>query len=312
MDKEQATVLVVDDEPLNLMLITEYLKFSAYRLATARDGAEAWNMLQADPKEYDVVLLDLMMPQMDGMEVLQRIKAHAQLQILPVILQTALASPEDIHQGIRAGAYYYLTKPFEKEMLRSVVATAVQDHLRYRRMQEEIDRTARIFGLMSRAEFHFCSLEQGRELASLLANACPEPRKAVVGIAELLVNAVEHGNLEIGYREKGQLLEEERLEAEVEQRLNSPEYAQRRVEVSYERDRRQIRIRIKDQGQGFDWRNYANVDASRVFDAHGRGIAVARIMSFDQVEFFGSGNEVMGVIELAEKESGQLSVDSGQ
>jgi CheY-like chemotaxis protein/anti-sigma regulatory factor (Ser/Thr protein kinase) len=298
MNEKPITILVVDDEALNLLLINEYLKEGGYRLVTARDGAEAWERLQAEPWEFDVVLLDLMMPRMDGMEVLRRIKSHSQLQVLPVILQTAMSAPEDIHQGIRAGAYYYLTKPFEKEMLRSVVATAVQDLQRYRRMQEEIQSTSRIFGLMSRAEFHYRCLDEGRELARLLANACPSPRKVVVGLGELLVNAVEHGNLGIGYREKGRLLELGELDKEVARRLDLPEYGDLRVDVGYERTDGEICIRIRDQGAGFDWRNYASVDPSRVFDAHGRGIAVARIMSFDRVEYFGAGNEVMGVIRI--------------
>ena len=298
MKEEAASILVVDDEALNLMLIGEYLKDTELRIVTARDGVEAWEALQSDQGPFDVVLLDLMMPRMDGMEVLRRIKAHSQLQVLPVILQTAMSAPEDIHQGIRAGAYYYLTKPFEKEMLRSVVATAVQDHLRYKQMQEEIQRTGRIFGLMRRAEFHYRSLDEGRELARLLASACPAPRKVVVGLGELLVNAVEHGNLGIGYAEKGQLLESGKLDQEVARRMELPEYRELEVEVSYERSEEEIRIRIQDQGGGFQWQDYASVDPTRVFDAHGRGIAMARIMSFDRVEYYGNGNEVLGVIQL--------------
>jgi CheY-like chemotaxis protein len=298
MKEHVTSILVVDDEVLNLMLIGEYLKNAGLRIVTAKDGVEAWECLQNDAQGFDVVLLDLMMPRMDGMEVLRRIKKHPRLQVLPVILQTALASPEDIHQGIRAGAYYYLTKPFEKEMLRSVVSTAVQDHLRYRQIQEEIERTSRMFGLMRRAEFRFRTLNEGRELASLLANACPEPRKAVVGIAELLVNAVEHGNLGIGYREKGRLLESRELDAEIERRLALPENQSLHVDVNYERSAEDIRIHIVDRGEGFDWQSFSDVDASRVFDAHGRGIAVARIMSFDRVQFAGKGNEVTGFIEL--------------
>jgi CheY-like chemotaxis protein/anti-sigma regulatory factor (Ser/Thr protein kinase) len=298
MNREAVSILVVDDEVLNLMLISEYLRETGMRIATAKDGMEAWEKLQAGENDFDVVLLDLMMPRMDGMEVLRRIKSHPRLQVLPVILQTALAAPDDIHQGIRAGAHYYLTKPFEKEMLRSVVATAAQDRLRYRRMQAEIARTERMFGLMRQAEFRFRSMAEGRGLSSLLANACPEPSKAVIGIAELLVNAVEHGNLGIGYREKGRLLENGGLDEEIERRLQDPARQNLRVNVSYQRSDSQISIRITDQGQGFDWKNYADVDASRVFDAHGRGIAVARIMSFDRLEFSDKGNEVTAIIDL--------------
>jgi CheY-like chemotaxis protein len=294
----KATILVADDEAVNLTLLSEYLSSSGYRLVMVKDGAEAWDRLRNNPREFDVVLLDLMMPHLDGLEVLRRIKSDDQLQILPVVLQTALNSPADIHEGIRAGAYYYLTKPLEKEMLGSVVATAVQDHLRYRRMQDEIDRTSQTFGLLRSAEFRFRTLDEGRALATLLANACPHPRKAVVGISELLVNAVEHGNLGIGYAEKTRLLERDDYSREVERRLQSPAYQNRQVSVTYQRAPSAIMIRIRDQGAGFDWRRYAEVDADRVFDVHGRGIAVARITSFDDLKFLGRGNEVLGTIRL--------------
>jgi anti-sigma regulatory factor (Ser/Thr protein kinase) len=185
-------------------------------------------------------------------------------------------------------------------MLRSVVATAAEDCMRYRRLQDEIERTSRMFGLMSNALFRFKTLAQARELASLLANACPNPRKAVIGISELLVNAVEHGNLGIGYDEKGMLLQSGQLDQEVQRRLELPEYRDLDVDVCYERTEKEIRISITDQGEGFDWRSFSNMAPERVFDAHGRGIAVARIMSFDQLEFFGEGNQVKGVIRLLE------------
>ena len=88
------------------------------------------------------------------------------------------------------------------------------------------------------------------------------------------------------------------MDREVARRLDLPEYRELKVEVVYERTDQEIHIRIRDQGAGFDWQNYASVEPSRVFDSHGRGIAVAQIMSFDRVEYFGNGNEVMGVIRL--------------
>ena len=85
---------------------------------------------------------------------------------------------------------------------------------------------------------------------------------------------------------------------EVAARLTRPEYRDLQVDVTYERTPGEIRIHICDQGAGFDWALYSNLDPARIFDAHGRGIAVARIMSFSQLEYSSKGNEVLGVIRL--------------
>lgn len=122
-------ILVVDDEPLNLDIIEEFLtgKEKLYNVETASDGIEAMEKLEANPSKYDTVLLDRMMPRMSGMEVLAKMSEHPELKYIPVILQTAKVSKEDILEGLKAGAYYYLTKPFTSEILHSVVSTAVKD-----------------------------------------------------------------------------------------------------------------------------------------------------------------------------------------
>jgi len=293
-------VLIVDDEPFNQEILLEYLEHSGYRLETADDGIQAWDRLQADPDSWDAVVLDRMMPGMDGMEVLRRIKQHPRLCVLPVILQTALAAPEHILEGIRAGAYYYLAKPFDEEMLRSVLGTAVEDRQHYRRLQERSDLVARTFGLMCDGRFRLQTLDAVRDLATALSNACPDPRKAVIGFSELLVNAVEHGNLEISYQDKSALKEQGTWEDEVRRRLQRPEYAGRWVEVRFHREPDHIEVTVRDQGKGFDWPSFLEMDPGRVFDTHGRGIAVSRQLSFDRMEYRGCGNEVVVALNLPE------------
>jgi CheY-like chemotaxis protein/anti-sigma regulatory factor (Ser/Thr protein kinase) len=286
------TILLVDDEPINLEILSEFLDGSSYRIETAADGQAAWEALQADPERYDAVLLDRMMPGLSGTEVLALIKGHPVLQSVPVILQTALAAREEVLDGLRAGAYYYLTKPFDQEMLLSVLATAVADRQRYRQVQQDSDLAGRTFGLMSEATFSFRDLDAARDLAMVLANACPDPRRAAIGLSELLINAVEHGNLGISYAEKGLLREQDRWHREIETRLADPAYAGRQVHVHYLRERDCIRVRIRDEGAGFAWQDYIEMDPGRAFDTHGRGIAMSRMVSFDSLEYLGNGNEV--------------------
>ncbi|WP_043109193.1 response regulator [endosymbiont of unidentified scaly snail isolate Monju] len=293
-------LLIVDDEPLNIEILLEYLEDGGYELDTAEDGQEAWEKLEAAPDYYDVVILDRMMPRMNGMEVLSRIKAHPVMQSIPVILQTALAAHDEILEGIQAGAWYYLTKPFEEDLLRSVLGTAIEDRMRYRRMQEESSMASRTFGLLHEARFRFRTLESARDLATMLANACPQPGKVVIGLSELLINAVEHGNLGITYDEKSVLREEHRWEEEVTSRLQDPVLGAREVEVCYLRGDEAIEITITDEGDGFDWQAYLDMDPARAFDTHGRGIAMSRMISFERLEYRGCGNEVVAIIELAE------------
>jgi len=285
-------VLIVDDEPFNVEILMEYLEDGDFELESAKDGQEAWEKLEANPDFYDVVILDRMMPRMNGMQVLEKIKAHAVLKSVPVILQTAMAAKKDVLEGIKAGAHYYLTKPFDEELLLTVLDTAISDRMRYRRAQIESDVNARTFGLMCEGRFFFKTLDAARDLATVLSNACPDPKRVSLGMAELLVNAVEHGNLGISYDEKSELRANQGWDKEIERRLCDPVYVDKQVEVTYQRTSDAIQITIVDQGAGFDWKKYLEIDPERAFDTHGRGIAMSRIISFDSMEYKGKGNEV--------------------
>lgn len=291
-------VLVVDDHALDRKLLTAHLAPEGYVIETASDGVEAWGMLNAHPQRYDVVLLDRTMPRMGGMQLLAQMKEAETLRMLPVILQTAAARHDQIVEGIRAGAYYYLTKPYDVEMLRSVVRTATTDYRGYRDLQAQVRKGVDSLRLLNRAAFTFQTVEQARDLGMLLANTCPNPEATVIGLTELLVNAVEHGNLAITYEEKSKLYATGGWSEEVKRRLALPENSGKRAEVSFERDGNCICFVIRDQGAGFDWKSYMHVDPERAFDTHGRGIAMANRLSFNRLEYRGCGNEVAGTIEV--------------
>ena len=81
-------ILVVDDEAVNLLIIAEYLEDTGYQLINAEDGTQAWNILENSPESIDLVLLDRMMPGLNGLQVLTKMKEHPVLKHIPVILQT--------------------------------------------------------------------------------------------------------------------------------------------------------------------------------------------------------------------------------
>jgi CheY-like chemotaxis protein/anti-sigma regulatory factor (Ser/Thr protein kinase) len=295
---QAGSILIVDDNRLDQQLLAAYLAESSYALEFARDGVEAMALLEHDPLRYDAVLLDRSMPRMDGLEVLVRIKEQPRLRMLPVILQTAAAGAEEVRQGMRAGAFYYLSKPYDAETLLAVLRTAVRDYGEYKELQKQVRRGMECVTLIDSATLRLRTVDQARDAAALFVNACPDPESVVIGLTELLVNAVEHGNLGITYDEKSALNAAGDWDAEVRRRLALPENADKRVELRMERDEREIRFTIRDGGPGFPWQKYLEVQPQRAYDNHGRGIAIARAMSFDRVEYRGNGNEVMAVVRL--------------
>jgi CheY-like chemotaxis protein len=108
-------ILVVDDNPDSVIIMRTILESQGYEVAVATNGAEALEQVtEATP---DLVLLDIMMPNVGGLEVLQRMREDARTGRVPVILVTAKAQDEDVMSGYQYGADYYITKPFTPKQL---------------------------------------------------------------------------------------------------------------------------------------------------------------------------------------------------
>ncbi|SRR6266487_709500 len=129
-----STILIVDDEPTARETLVAMLEGEDYDLRLAKDGLEALQMLkQLQP---DLILLDIMMPSLDGFEVCRRIRSMPQLAEVPIILLTALDSPDARLRGIEAGADDFLTKPVDRRELAARVRTITRLN-RYRTLMEQ-------------------------------------------------------------------------------------------------------------------------------------------------------------------------------
>jgi two-component system, OmpR family, alkaline phosphatase synthesis response regulator PhoP len=109
------TIMVVDDNPDIITIVRTILEGKGYNVMSAYSGAELLSTLEKD--KPDLVVLDIMMPQMDGLEVLTRMKAAPDTASIPVILLTAKVQYEDVLGGYKLGADYYITKPFTSTQL---------------------------------------------------------------------------------------------------------------------------------------------------------------------------------------------------
>lgn len=123
-ERERFSILIVDDEPRNIQILGTILKKNGYQVEFATDGRKALDWLNS--KNFDLVMLDVMMPGLDGYEVCERIKANTRMMHIPVIFLTAKTETEDIVKGFEAGGTDYITKPFKAAELLARVKTHVE------------------------------------------------------------------------------------------------------------------------------------------------------------------------------------------
>ncbi|MFZ5940061.1 MAG: response regulator [Bacteroidota bacterium] len=132
----EGTVLVVDDRRENLNIIGQYFKEKGLKLAFATNGPDALKILETT--EVDLVLLDVMMPEMDGYTVCRKIKENPKTMSIPVIFLTAKTGINDVYAGFEAGGVDYVAKPFNTVEL----MYRVQTHLELKHTKEKVEYQA--------------------------------------------------------------------------------------------------------------------------------------------------------------------------
>lgn len=122
--EELPRILIVDDEPLNIDYLEQELEDLGYEVLSARNGQEALEFVEVESP--DMILLDIMMPIMDGFDVLARLKAEKQWRDIPVVIISALSDMENVVKGIELGAEDYLPKPFDPVLLQARIKSGLE------------------------------------------------------------------------------------------------------------------------------------------------------------------------------------------
>ncbi|MEK7991569.1 MAG: hybrid sensor histidine kinase/response regulator [Thiotrichaceae bacterium] len=166
-----STLLLVDDVPTNLKVLFGYLKSCNFKVRIARDGEDALN--QVSLAKPDLILLDVMMPKLDGFETCRRLKANDETKDIPVIFMTALTETVDKVKGFDAGAVDYVTKPIQQEE----VLARINSHLMLRQLQKTLE--------VKNGELQ----QQNQELESFahtVAHDLKNPINAIINYTEML------------------------------------------------------------------------------------------------------------------------------
>jgi CheY-like chemotaxis protein len=288
-----SVILIVDDDELCRRHICLMLDDDNVVVLEAGCIEDAWKIATENSAvSIDAILLDRKLPDGDGLDLLHRLRRIPELKLIPAIIQSGLISQADISLAMLAGAYHYLEKPYRRQTLRMLIHMAIREGRERRYLASKIAKADDFMTLMKTSEFEIRTFTDIDRITPYLAQMFPNPECAAIGISELLVNAIEHGNLEIGYQAKTKLLDTHAWSSEVAHRLADPKYNQRKVTIRLRQLPDRTELTIADEGNGFDWKKYAEISEDRLFDLHGRGIPLARKLCFDHCEYHGKGNSV--------------------
>ncbi|MEW6356471.1 MAG: response regulator [Planctomycetota bacterium] len=282
--------LIVEDERDLREFFRRVVSAAGFETQTAENGQEGLRLYQDFRPE--LVLCDIRMPVMNGLELVRAIRGHGSDSI--VVMVTGHQGEDYVIEALRAGANNYLKKPAGIADLRPMVEKYA-DLIQNRGTRKELlDMTVK-----RQITMQFESrIDLIARVADHLTQECvgvfseQECLSVHLGIYELLVNAVEHGNLEIAYKEKSEALRAGMLDYLYNERQATPELASRKVTVDFFLDETGCEWLISDEGQGFDWRSLPDaIEEEGFLRPHGRGILISRFV-FDEVEFMGKGNIV--------------------
>lgn len=174
----QGNILVVDDTPANLRLLSQMLSERGYKVRAVRSGPQALRAAQAAPP--DLILLDILMPEMDGYEVCQRLKADERTRDIPILFISALGETEDKVRAFAAGGVDYVTKPFQAEE----VLARVRTHLALRNLTRQLQEANA--ELSRRLEELRERNEELDAFAHTVAHDIKGPLSVIIGFAEML------------------------------------------------------------------------------------------------------------------------------
>lgn len=228
-------------------------------------------------------------------DVFTRLATDPRLIDLPKLLVAGSGDDEQICEALNANITNHVRTPFRVAVLDANLRalSRLRDE---RRAYLPLPEAKTEILLIETCKFRVRTPAEAKKILPLLAQFFPDHRRATLGITELLSNAIEHGNLELGGSARNSLMRSGALQQEIHTRLLQPEFRDRRVDVVVARREDGILLTVTDQGPGFAWREHLDIDPSLANLECGRGIARARHLAFDNLTYNERGNQAVALM----------------
>ena len=290
-------VLILGDDAADLAGLVHQVRSSGFSATLTPTPASLGDFGFESAVDADVAIGAEPLGPGDLVELLRSANQRPPQLRLRTIVETRHLTATERRQLLKVGADYLLPMPVEDAPLRRVVHAALMAAATSDSIQDYIASHKITVGRLISGVFELRTVDEAEKLATMLGSHCPSPERSAVGIWELLSNAIEHGNLEISQDEKALLLENGTFVDEIARRLHQSPYADRVARVEFRRTQSAVRVRITDQGPGFDYEKFFDADTPSD-RPNGRGIGIARTMCFDRLTYRGAGNDVEAVIRV--------------
>ncbi len=294
----QLSILLADDDRGALELYAKFFELAGWSYDLAVDGQSAIDATYK--REYDVILTDLVMPGIDGFQLLRVIKARNPNQAVIVI--SGAASVDDVVRALREGASDILLKPIDFKALRSSVerivlslqTSAADDRASYQYLQSAHSHFEVPAVVIAAQKFRVGLVDRLAKAGAIDRNL---QLRLELSVQEALTNSLEHGTLELQscWKEEVDANGVDKFSRVRRERLNDPRYAQRKVRIHISFENMRLRIAIRDPGAGFLLKANAPDDRpSSPLRSYGRGLAIIA-GTMDELRFQSDGSEIIMV-----------------
>lgn len=290
-------LLVVADNPDTQTVILEHARAKGHSVIAATNPA--LGLTTFDMTQPDIVIMDLFLPDQEGMTLVKQIRQRR--PTCPVVLLSDAGHDASTMEGLRAGALDYVQQPIHEEAFAQVLQRAIYS------LPASVDDAPGV----ERLEYVLVMGPDPNDVESTVtwliqgtAMGLMEARQLHLRAAlhELVMNAVEHGCLEVRYRDKTEAMAKNQYDALIQQRRQDARFRDRRVTIRAIYDKRQqiLTYHIADEGKGFNWKSRGNLrlDVCPTGDATGRGIFLTQSF-FPDLRYNEKGNEVSFTVRLA-------------
>ncbi|MGK5095151.1 response regulator [Deltaproteobacteria bacterium TL4] len=305
---DSVVALLVDDEPYIRDFLSKVLGRNSICTHQASNGQEALEVLKQ--QHIDLIITDVRMPFMDGIQLTRQVRKE--YPEMPIVVLSGFTDEEMVIAALRGGANNFLNKPVDHHEFLHVILplvaiieqrrTQIFDYRLLQKLSGEICLGNDLKAIPATVDFLVQHLKTGPYTSRL--------HGLKIGLQEMLVNAIEHGNLAITNAEKEEALEKGTFEKLLQERLEVKEYQSRKVSIQYEFTPAKALFKIIDAGKGFDWLKFADeFGQSRLMAKSGKGILFARLYC-DEVHYDEKGTQVSLVINNEEYQGDDQEVMS--
>lgn len=226
----------------------------------------------------------------DGLDQLVRLKRKSITEWIPVVLINDSEDTTMHEEALKKGAFDIYQASYSSRDLEPILASGLNLSITFNKFNKNIAEHHQFFKYINSLDLQFKTIEEAHITAKSLSFLCEDSNKVAMGLSEIFINAIEHGNLGISYEDKTYHQEHNTWKMEIESRLKMSQYREKVVSVTAARIGQIIEFTVTDEGLGFDFSQFIFKVPEDLNSSHGRGITMARMIAFDHLEYIHPGN----------------------